>query len=989
MLNHDRMLLAFACILTLICGPLLVFAEDITEDVSETETMPSMIISEVGWAGSELKDSDEWLELTNLSDQTIDLTGWSVPGAATGRDVLELPEGTSIEANSTYLISNYAFDDEKSTLNVEADLITSSLSLSNSTFEINLENAAGQVVDVAGTGSAPTKGSRGVNEEGETEPRASMQRFYIIDGSLDEAWVTATESVGFDEDATELGTPGTLETLATHETLETLNQNTYDSYQNDSSTEDDGTTTEDSTTESDSTDSTNSSTLIINEFVSDPITGSNEWVEIYNPSDTVVILAGYQIREASGKTTELPDQYLASNQYVVVEKISGNLNNSGDTIELLDADGNLLDMISYGDGTEAPAVSDPNAVALNENNEWVETTLSTPGEANVISDEVQEVLEVVEVVEAIEAEDETSETHTLLINEFVSDPVTGSNEWVEIYNPNNYVVVLDGWMIREESGKTTALPEGQTETGQFVLVESISGSLNNGGDTIELLDPDGNLVDSITYGSDSDVPAVSDPDAVALDSEGVWQATTVPTPGEVNMISDEEQEVEEVLEVLEVVEVLEAEDETLETLLYDLHLSEIYANTEGADADEEFVELTNTGSEPIDLLGWSLTDASDKTFTADSSQIVEPGALIALYRETTNLALNNSGTESVALSAPDGTVVDQMTYDSTSKGQSFILVDSAWLGTNKVTPNEPNRLSQAEIQSTTTAVVTETAVVSKTTPVANKTTSTILASGSSFSASSYSASSSIVNTTLSSVRSLSKGTKVRTTGTVSAEPGLLGKQIMYLAGSGIQVYLYAANWPAVSLGDVVQVTGEISSSRSESRIKLASADDLVVLSGGDEPIPHEIELEEIDDDTEGWLVMVSGMISSVESDRFELEDNGTTTTVIVKDETNIDLSSLELGSRVQVTGIVGRYYDSFRVLPRSTNDLELLESAVLGITGTSSKDQAAAGRSGYAIAITVLALAALGFFAFRFYRARQEQLPRFTARTVESGSAAN
>ncbi|MFH1315484.1 MAG: lamin tail domain-containing protein, partial [Candidatus Uhrbacteria bacterium] len=962
MLNHDRMLLAFACILTLIFGPLLALAEEQTE----TETYPTVIISEIGWAGSTISDSDEWLELTNLSDQTVDLTGWSIAGAATGGDVLVLPEMAGIEANSTYLISNYADDDEKSTLNVLADFVTPSLSLSNSAFGISLQNATGQVVDVAGTGSAPTTGSRGVDEEGEAEPRASMQRFYLIDGSVDETWVSATESLGFDEGATELGTPGTLETFETHATIETINQHTYDAYQNDSSTEDDDTSSEDTTTTTDSTDTTNtnSGTLMINEFVSDPVTGSNEWVEIYNPSETIIILAGYQIREASGKTTELPDQYLASGQYVVVEKISGNLNNSGDTIELLDADGNLLDKVSYGDGAEAPAVSDPKAVALNENGEWVETTMATPGEENVISDQVQEVVEAVEVVETTETADETlvaSETLTLQINEFVSDPVTGSKEWVEIYNPNNYVVVLDGWMIREESGKTTALTEGQIETGQFVLVESISGSLNNSGDTIELLDPDGNVIDSVTYGGDSEVPAVSDPDAVALDSAGVWQTTTVATPGEVNVISDVEQEVEEVEEVLEVVEAIEAEDETsvtletIETLLYDLRLSEIYANTEGADADEEFIEITNTGSESINLLGWSLTDASDKTFTVNDSQMIEPGAFVALYRETTNLALNNSGTESVVLSASDGTVVDQMTYDSTSKGQSFILVDSAWLGTNEVTPNEPNQLSQAEVQSTTTTTVTETAAVSKTTPTTNKATSVVLASGSGSSTSSYSTSTSIVETSLSSVRTLSSGTKVRVTGTVSAEPGLLGKQIMYLAGSGIQVYLYAANWPDVNVGDVVQVTGEMSSSRSESRIKLASANDLVVLSSGDEPVPHEIELEEINDDTEGWLVMISGMISSIESDRFELEDSGTTTTVIIKDETNIDLNSLELGSRVQVTGIVSRYYDSFRVLPRSANDIELLESAVLGTAGTSSKDQAAAGRSGYALTIVVLA----------------------------------
>jgi hypothetical protein len=859
MLNHDRMLVAFVCLLALIFAPLLVLAEE-TEDTEEATTA-TVIISEVGWAGSEINDSDEWLELTNLSDQTIDLTGWSLAGAATGGDVLVLPDQASVAANSTYLISNYADDDEKSTLNIVANHVTSSLSLSNSSFGISLQDALGTVIDVTGTGSAPPTGSRGTNEEGETEPRSSMQRLYLIDGSLDEAWVSATESVGFDEGATELGTPGIPETPVTHETLETLNSQTYDEYQNDPEDETEE-EPEDTVTETDPTDSSTSS-LIINEFVSDPITGESEWVEIYNPTETVFILAGYQIREASGKLTDLPDQYLAADQYAVAEGISGNLNNGGDTIELLDPEGNIIDQVSFGDGTEAPAVSDPNAVALNENNEWVETTISTPGAANVISDEVQEVVVEETEEEAAEETEEIEETE-------------------------------------EEVVEPTETPE------------------------------------------------------------------TLDTP--------------------EIPVTFEA--------LTTLSLSEIYANTEGADSEEEFIEITNTGSEPVDLQGWSLTDASEKTHTINDSLTIEPGAFLALYRETTNLSLNNNGIESVALIAPDDVVIDQITYDSTTKGQSYIFINGAWVGTTKVTPNESNVFSQLEADATESTEVseptvesvevvenTESTVVNKVVePVVRVVEQVVPVYQRS------SSSSSVTETTLAAVRSLSKGTKVRTTGTVSAEPGLLGKQIMYLAGSGIQVYLYAANWPDVSVGDVVQVNGELSSSRSETRIKLASADDLVVLYDGDEPIPHEVELEEVDDDTEGWLVMVTGLVTSTESDRFEIEDNGTTTTILIKEGTNINLSSIEVGSQVQVIGIVSRYYDNFRVLPRSSSDIEVLQGPVIAVAGTSAKDQAAAGRSGYALGISFVACLILGYLAFRYYRSRNLDQPKFTARTVECGT---
>ncbi len=875
MLNHDRMLLAFASILALILMPLAVLAEEQTQE----GTAPRVVISEVGWAGSEVNNSDEWLELTNLGDEVVDLTGWSLVGGATGGDTLGLPDDAMIQPNSTYLITNYALDDEKSTLNVESDFTTTSLSLSNSSFGISLQDASLTIVDVAGDGGAPPAGSTSSEtEEGDFLPRSSMQRV-DCDGMLDESWVSTTESVGFEETATELGAPGALESLTALESCETFNYQPYDTNQDDSQTtdEDSESDNEDPTTETDPTDPTSTyDNMIINEFVSDPVTGNNEWVEIYNPTDSVYILAGYQIREASGKTTDLPDQYLASGQFVVVEKISGNLNNSGDTIELLDPEGVVLDQVTYGDGSEAPTVSDPLAVARNENGEFVETTISTPGAENIISNEPQEIV--------IEEAQETEEVE--VIEEEQEQPV-----------------------------------ENETET-----------------------DP------------------------------------------------------------VEIEEVEVAETETVSTTSYDLRLNEVYANTSGSDSEEEFVELINTGTTAIDLNGWSLSDASDKTYTADESQMIEPGAVLALDRDITGLALNNSGTEVVRLIAPDGTAVDELTYEKTTKGESFILLSGTWTSTNQITPNEPNQVSAAVVDDTTdttgNSVVEETTsapvetVVTEIAPTNNEpinsasvsvaTTKTSSATNSY----SYSSTSSVVETTLSAVRDLDPGTEVRVTGTVSVGPGIMGTQIMYLAGSGIQVYFYKADWPELFVGDVVELEGELSSSRDETRIKLASADDIKVLYHGDEPVPHEIELEEVDENTEGWLVTVEGMIQSVESDRFVIEDNQTTTTVIAKDGANIDVTFLDEGSRIRVTGIVSRYYDNFRVLPRSLDDIEVIEETPVMAAGTSN-NRSSAARSGLAIALTLATAAALGYFAFRYYRSRKEQIPTFTAKTVDCGTPAN
>ncbi|MFH1433503.1 MAG: lamin tail domain-containing protein, partial [Candidatus Uhrbacteria bacterium] len=617
---------------------------------------------------------------------------------------------------------------------------------------------------------------------------------------------------------------------------------------------------------------------------------------------------------------------------------------------------------------------------------------------------------------------------SLIINEFVSDPVSGADEWVEIYNPSNETFILAEWTIREGSGAVTALPDTYLATGQYVIVGPISGKLNNRGDAIELIDPDGTVIDLVSYGEGTDVPAVADPDAVALDASGLWQATTMPTPGEANVISDEVVE-EEVVENVEDVEIVEVEDVVEEEVVvedappaddvagsrqaddggieiveetpivietpiiitsYDLRLSEIYPNTSGEDSTEEFIELVNSGSVVADLLNWSVTDASGKTWTASESSEVQPGALVTLSRDTTKIALNNSGSEAVSLIAPNGATVDELTYDKTTKGYSLILLNGTWLWTSTPTPNEPNVFSEAasvaEVASSPVAIEEEVADTTAA-PAASETSSSVAPSPPSTSskATSTKKTTSVTKTSLAAVRDLALNTKVQVSGTVSAPPGLFGRQVMYLAGSGIQVYMYSADWPELELGDVVELTGELTSSRGETRIKISTASDVTLIDHIAEPAAHEIEIEEVGEEVEGWLVSVSGVIQSIESDRLSLESDGTTVLVIAKEATEMDLYELNEGMRIEVTGVVSQYYDSYRILPRSMNDIEILEAEPTSPAGLSAKDQAGGMRSLYAIAITVLSVVVLSFLAFRYLR--NKRVPEFTARAIDYSAA--
>jgi hypothetical protein len=94
----------------------------------------------------------------------------------------------------------------------------------------------------------------------------------------------------------------------------------------------------------------------------------------------------------------------------------------------------------------------------------------------------------------------------ILINEILPSP-TGSDltdEWIEIFNPNNFEVNISGWKIQDTIGKTKTyiFPKGTKILAKGFLVLKRSQSkitLNNDGDGLKLIDPEGKTIDEISY----------------------------------------------------------------------------------------------------------------------------------------------------------------------------------------------------------------------------------------------------------------------------------------------------------------------------------------------------------------------------------------------------------------------------------------------------------------------------------------------------------
>jgi len=166
-----------------------------------------VVISEIMWMGSTVSSADEWIELYNRSDGTIDISGWTITRMDGGEERLMLSiESGQIAPHGYFLISNYPRGHSNTMLAVEPDLVDASVSLPNTKLQIRLysgpwDQGAG-LVDVADDGiGAPAAGDAELK-------RSMVRRMPPEDGTLALSWFTAELSSGWKEGASERGTPG-------------------------------------------------------------------------------------------------------------------------------------------------------------------------------------------------------------------------------------------------------------------------------------------------------------------------------------------------------------------------------------------------------------------------------------------------------------------------------------------------------------------------------------------------------------------------------------------------------------------------------------------------------------------------------------------------------------------------------------------------------------------------------------------------------------
>ena len=425
--------------------------------------------------------------------------------------------------------------------------------------------------------------------------------------------------------------------------------------------------------------------LVINELHHTPVDdNAYEFLEIYNPGTSAVNLSGFTI---AGVTFTVPaGSAIAPGEYIVVADtpanytghgfqvfdFSGGLSDNGETITILDTFNQAADSVSYGTAAPWPAntiatdlslsLLDPaldNSVAAN----WAASRDpgGTPGALNFPP---------------------LPPVPPVVINEIHYNPASGAAEFIELVNNGPDPVALDGFTF---SGIDYTFPTGtELAAGAYLVIAApghsypgaltwTSGDLDDDGETLALLDGDGQTVDTVTY--DDEAPWPTTPDGsgpslalgrVALDNSVAtnWAASRDPggTPGAVNF-------------------------PPLPIVINELH------HTSPAPLNDdtyEFLELYNAGSAAVDLSGYTFLNV---TFTFPAGASIAAGEYIVVADTPATYSghgyqvfdfsggLSGSG-ELINLSDRFGNLVDSVDYKTvapwpttTATGPSLSLLD--------------------------------------------------------------------------------------------------------------------------------------------------------------------------------------------------------------------------------------------------------------------------------------------------------------------------
>ena len=260
--------------------------------------------------------------------------------------------------------------------------------------------------------------------------------------------------------------------------------------------------------------------ILINEFLIDP---QPQQVEIINTSTEEADISGWIIDDSGGTTYyTVPQSNILHPNSCLVFSGDFNLNKSSvDIVRLINNSQQLIDSFSYKsssgsgityqrlpDGTDFWTTGSANLGKFNSSTDQAclfPTLTPTPTSTPLLTPTLEITPTSIPISTEIIAPTPYTLTPTPYNNIFISEamiyPQPGNNEWIEIYNDNDYSVSLNNWFIDdiENDGSSPKSFASDIPAKSYYVFNLSSSMFNNGGDSVRLLDNNKNLKDSFEY----------------------------------------------------------------------------------------------------------------------------------------------------------------------------------------------------------------------------------------------------------------------------------------------------------------------------------------------------------------------------------------------------------------------------------------------------------------------------------------------------------
>lgn len=871
----------------------------------------SVLLSEIAWAGSEKSTADEWIELRNMGPATIDIGGWSITGIGTSGAAITIPTATSMNAGSTYLVANYAITDSKTTLVVTPNLVTTAVSIPNTSLNVTLLDSGGGIIDSLVDPGTPNFGSSTTfstmkrnpttqswftesasgnvshvsavsdsvsstsTDVTATAPAIISDPVPIIDSTSNTDLASTTDPVSISD------SPPIVDAILISDSVSTENPPSTSAV-----SEAPATTATDATPPIDSASniSPTSTEPPITETISiDPDSSTNlATAIIINPPVIIEPEVLATSTEVSQEIVETPIAQTSTNTQVsdatptsvAPDVIASEVVPSAATepvaivsTEIIPA---AVDPIA-----DVPAVIDPIAIAPATTTSAItppvttSSIVSTPIAPPTVQTSTTATTPPIPAPIPTATETQSLPASSIIvgniiINEVLPSPSTGNDEWVELENMTSSAISLAGLTLVDASGKITDLA-GSISANGYAVIANPNGNLNNDAETVTLMNGS-TILDSVSYGTDANPAPKKDYALTLLNGSWVSQQSS---PAASNII------------------------------------------------------VTSSSTTTI---------AASSTSSAPIIPTISP----TLYANSTTLvaaeqAANTTGSNQSSRSA--GTQSSHSSHVATAKS-SISTTHSATLATASVKIASP------------TTITTKSSSSTKTSKAKSSTKKKAVTTESS-----------VRSVTLDDISSIADGAQVQLEGIVVAAVGILGKRSFFI--DGLEIYQGSGTLADVNVGDHVSITGEVSVLSDHRRINIK--ENGIAILDSTNPIVHDYEFAL----PYGSLVRITGTISARDGDAVLLKTEDVTIKIVAGSGVNVAWADLA-GVTVTATGIL-KHGNQETVVLRSANDVVKAANTdaeiIASVAGTTSSSKASLLWE----AAAFLAFASAGFGTWVWY----------------------